>query len=113
MHILDNYHLKLSLLHDEVDIILVLKILVELDHIRMILHEKHMSIKISHQRNVVSLKANTYEVLQNLDLCAKSVEILNFDPGNCLDGSFLSGNLMPSHVNHTIGTASQFLYVVN
>ena len=45
---------------------------------------------------------NTYQVLQDLDLRAESVEILNFAPGYSFNCPFLTGDFMSAHVHHTV-----------
>jgi hypothetical protein len=47
--------------------------------------------------------------LEDLDLGLEPLEVLNLDSRNDLDGAFLPGDLMSSHMDNAIRATAQFL----
>ena len=87
--------LKIDLLCDQVDVLVVFKVLVELNNVGVILYKARLVVGMAFVRTRVEC-VSTYQRLEDLDLSEEPVPVLDLGSGNGLDGPLLTSFSMCS-----------------
>ena len=98
----------IDLLCDQVDVLVVFKVLVELDNVGVILYKARLVVGMAllwTEDECVS----TYKRLQDLDLSEEPVPVLDLGSGNGLDGPLLTSLSMCTSAHLSVRTFSESL----
>ena len=98
----------IDLLCDQVDVLVVFKVLVELNNVGVILYKARLVVGMALLRTEVEC-VSTYKRLEDLDLSKEPVPVLDLGPGNGLDGPLLASLSMCTCAHFSICTFTKSL----